>query len=382
MAGMLNERRPMNSGPALSALRPDELASLAGIDLVDARRLVSLIQKRGALPDRAPATIRRVALDRAKAAGTLPRLEIHERRASSVDPFVKYAFRTPDDKLIETVRIPLEKPGRFSVCISSQVGCALACRFCATGLMGLSRNLEIWELVEQVRQVRDELPPGGRVHGLVFQGMGEPLANVDRVIRAIRVLGEPSGLAIDQRNMTVCTSGLPLAIRKLTKELPHVRLGISIGDARKGRRAALMPIDETHPLDEVLIAAGEHASATGYAPMWAYTLLAGINDDAEASTALAGRALAFAERFSIRPRISLIPYNQIEGAPFERATDARLDAFRATMQALGVGSIVRYSGGGDVGAACGQLSIVRPKVGIDAGQTEAGGLLDLRAKRS
>jgi len=124
----------------------------------------------------------------------------------------------------------------------------------------------------------------------------------------------------------------------------------------------------------VLQAAGEHATKTGYAPMWAYTLLAGINDDADAAAALAARALAFAEQFSIRPRISLIPYNQIEGAPFERAPDDKLAAFRATMLALGVGSIVRYSGGGDVGAACGQLSI--------ASQTRAGGLLDLRAKRS
>lgn len=372
----------MTSGPALSALSPDELATLAGIDLVDARRLVSLIQKRGALPDRAPATIRRTALDRARAAGRIPRLAMHERQASSVDPFVKYAFRTEDGKLIETVRIPLEKPGRFSVCLSSQVGCALACRFCATGLMGLSRNLETWEIVEQVRQVRDELPQGSRVHGLVFQGMGEPLANVDRVIRAIRVLGEPSGLAIDLRNMTVCTSGLPLAIRKLTSELPQVRLGISIGDARPGRRAALMPIDDTHPLDEVLEAAGAHAQATGYAPMWAYTLLAGINDDVEAATALARRAIAFTERFSIRPRISLIPYNQIEGAPFARAADGALEAFRATMLALGVGTIVRYSGGGDVGAACGQLSIAGQRSERRSALAAPGGLVDLRAKRS
>jgi 23S rRNA (adenine2503-C2)-methyltransferase len=241
------------------------------------------------------------------------------------------------------------------VCISSQVGCALACAFCATGQMGLVRNLEAWEMIDQVRAVRADLPQAGRVHGLVFQGMGEPLANLDRVVRAVRVLSEPCGLAIDQRNVTVCTSGLPAAIRRLASELPHARLGISIGDARPGKRAKLMPIDDTHPLDEVLEAAGEHATITGYAPMWAYTLLAGVNDGAEAAAALADRALAFAARFAIRPRVSLIPYNDVDGAPFTRSSAQTLDAFRGVLGARSVGSIVRYSGGGDVGAACGQL---------------------------
>lgn len=339
----------------LSALLPEEMATVLEIDIVDARRIWSRIQKDGALPDRSPATIRRAALDRAKARGPLPTLGELEVRKSALDPFVKYAFAAGDGRAIETVRIPLERTGRFSVCVSSQVGCALACAFCATGRMGLLRNLEIWEIVDQVRRVRMDLPEGSRVHGLVFQGMGEPLANLDRVLRAIRILSDPSGLAIDQRNITVCTSGLPSGIRRLAEELPSVRLGVSIGDARPGRRAALMPIDEAHPLDEVLLAAGEHAEATGYASMWAYTLLAGVNDDPEAAAALADRALAFATRHGVRPRLSLIPYNEVDGAPFTRTSKETLDRFRDVLGARGVGSIVRYSGGGDVSAACGQL---------------------------
>ncbi|NUP09046.1 MAG: radical SAM protein [Polyangiaceae bacterium] len=341
---------------------PDEVARVLSIDLVDARRIWSRVQKDAALPSRAPATIRRAALDRALARGPIPQLEVLDRRASSVDPFVKYAFSTNGGGAIEAVRIPLERQGRYSVCVSSQVGCALACAFCATGRMGLTRNLEVWEIVDQVRTVRADLTEG-RVHGLVFQGMGEPLANVDRVIRAIRILTDPSGLAIDQRNVTVCTSGLPTGIRRIADELPSARLGISIGDARPGRRAALMPIDDAHPLDEVLEAAGAHSTRTGYAPMWAYTLLAGVNDDDDAANAFADRAIAFAERYGVRPRLSLIPYNDVEGAPFTRSAGETLERFRDVLGARGVGSIVRYSGGGDIGAACGQLVTLKTSSG-------------------
>ncbi|MFT3772072.1 MAG: radical SAM protein [Minicystis sp.] len=348
----------MTLGP-LQAVLPADLARAAGIDLTDARRLVSLVHRKGALPDKAPATIRRSALDAARAIGHVPALEMIERRASAVDPFVKYAFRLADGAVIESVRIPLERPGRFSVCVSSQVGCALACAFCATGRMGLVRNLEVWEIVEQVRAVRADLPEGGRVHGVLFQGMGEPLANADRVIQVIRVLGEPSAQAIDMRNITVCTAGLPSGIERLWREVPAVRLGVSLGSVLPGRRRALMPIDGAHPLAEVLAAAGAHARATGHAPMLAYTLLEGQNDTDEAATALADLCERFRAEHGIGPRLSLIPYNAVDGAGFVRSP--RLEAFRDVFRARGLGTIVRYSGGGDVGAACGQLA--RPAEG-------------------
>jgi 23S rRNA (adenine2503-C2)-methyltransferase len=337
----------------LSAL-PFELESELGIDLVDARRIVALVHRTGAIPARSPATIRRAALDRAREHGLIGKLAIHERSASQVDPFVKYTLRLPDERVIETVRIPLEKTGRFSVCVSSQVGCALACAFCATGRMGLVRNLEAWEIVEQVRMVRAELPAGGRVHGVLFQGMGEPMSNLDRVIRAIRVMSEPSALAIDMRNITVCTAGIPSGILRLANELPAVRLGVSLGVLRPNARRTLMPIDAAHPLDEVIAAAGEHAKVTRISPMFALTLLEGQNDSDEDAERLADLALDFDARFGCRPRLSLIPYNAIGDDQFVRS--ARLDAFRLILRARGVGTIVRYSGGGDVGAACGQLA--------------------------
>src|SRR5690349_6187808 len=161
--------------PALQALLPEELARVADIDVAEARKLVALVHRGEPLPRRSPSEVRRASLDRVRERTRLAELTLVARTPSAVDPFVKYALRAGDG-VIETVQIPLERPGRASVCVSSQVGCALACTFCATGRMGLSRNLKAWEIVEQVRVVRRHLAPGTRVHGVVFQGMGEPLS--------------------------------------------------------------------------------------------------------------------------------------------------------------------------------------------------------------
>jgi 23S rRNA (adenine2503-C2)-methyltransferase len=157
------------------------------------------------------------------------------------------------------------------------------------------------------------------------------------------------------RNITVCTAGLPAGIRRLYQEVPAVRLGVSLGSVVPGRRRALMPIDGAHPLEEVLAAAGEHARATRHSPMFAYTLLADVNDGDDDAAALAELVLRFRAQHDATLRLSLIPYNAIgPGDVFARSE--RLDAFRAVLRARGVGTIVRYSGGSDVGAACGQLS--------------------------
>ena len=314
-------------------------------------------------PVRATSAVRRQTADAVRAAGEVPALRVVAETPSAIDPFVKYLVEAPDGARFEAVRIPLEHPGRFTACVSSQVGCALACAFCATGRMGLSRNLAAWEIVEQVRVVRGALPPkmerGGftpargdaRVHGVVFQGMGEPMANLDAVLEAIAVLTEPCAQGIDARAITVCTSGLPGGIVRLAREQPNVRLGISIGSAIAERRRPLMPITKAHSLSDVLAAAEEHARLTGLSPMWAVTLLAGVNDSDDDARALADRARAFEAATGRRPRISVIPYNTL-GAddPFQRSP--READFRAS---LGLPSHRRYSGGSDVGAACGQL---------------------------
>ncbi|HEY5938056.1 MAG TPA: radical SAM protein [Kofleriaceae bacterium] len=337
---------------ALQAVTPAQLvAALDGVTLAEARKLVAMVHRGG--PVAPSSAVRRSAAEAAQKAGSIPTLDVVAETASQLDPFVKYLCESAGARF-ETVRIPLADPDRFTVCVSSQVGCALACSFCATGRLGLQRNLAAWEIVEQVRVVRARLPRG-RVHGVVFQGMGEPLANLDAVLAAIAVMSEPCALGIDARAITVCTAGLPAGIRRLAREAPKVRLGLSISSAIAAHRRRVMPIAERHELDDVIEAVADHARTTGLAPMWAVTLLAGINDGEADARALAERAHAFIAATGIRPRISIVAYNAIGGDdPFTRST--REAAFRATLAAAKLPSHRRYSGGSDVGAACGQLA--------------------------
>jgi 23S rRNA (adenine2503-C2)-methyltransferase len=341
----------------LQAFAPEPLAEALGITVAEARKVVAAVHRGDCIgPTTRLRGVRRRAMEIVATRGRVPTLEVRAVRPSAVDSFVKLALATADGHVIEAVRIPLERVGRFSACVSSQAGCALACAFCATGRLGLARNLEVWEIVEQVRLVRATLTGRERVHGVVFQGMGEPLANVDRVIAAIRVLNDPCALAIDSRAITVCTSGLPSGIRQLAREVPKVRLGLSIGSARPAVRRSLMPIDAAHSLEDVLAAAEEHARVTGLAPMWAVTPLAGVNDTVDDAAALASILRRFEERTGVRPRLSVVPYNAIdidERDPFRRGD---VSEFMRRLGECGVRPHLRYSGGGDVAAACGQLA--------------------------
>ncbi len=344
---------------ALQAVTPAQLVeAVPTVTIAEARKLVAAVHRGEGV--QASSAIRRSAADAVRAVGHVPTLAVVEETASALDPFVKYLFESAGARF-EAVRIPLADPARFTVCVSSQVGCALACAFCATGRLGLSRNLEAWEIVEQVRSVRAGLPAGGRavggprISGVVFQGMGEPMANLDHVLQAIAVMSEPSAMGIDARAMTVCTAGLPSGIRRLAKEEPRVRLGLSLSSALVAHRKRVMPIAERYELDEVIAAVADHARTTGLSPMWAVTLLAGVNDSDADARALAERTQAFAVATGIKPRISIVAYNAIGGDdPFLRST--RETAFRRVLADAGLASHRRYSGGSDVGAACGQLA--------------------------
>ena len=350
----------------LQAATPKLLAeAIPGLSLEEARKIVSAVHRLDCLPG-SVRMVRRTSLDAVRVAGFLPELGVLAVQQSRIDPFVKYALMTPDGCRIEAVRIPLERAGRYSVCVSSQAGCGLGCAFCATGQTGMRRNLEAWEIVEQVRAVRRGLDRARRqrVHGIVFQGMGEPLANAERVIQAIHVLCEPSALAIDGRAITLCTAGIPAGIRRLAAECPKVRLAVSIGSARPEIRRALMPVDRVHPLEEVMAAAAEYTLRTRLAPMWAMTLLSGVNDTEADARALAHLARAFLERTGIRPQLRLIPYNPIDVAdrePFLRSDDQRETAFWRALHEEGFCIRKRYSGGADVQAACGQLAGRHPR---------------------
>jgi len=343
---------------ALQAVLPEELVRrVPGVLLPEARRITAAVHNGNDYT--APhSEVRRTSREAVCAVGHVPTLPIERTARSTSDNFVKFAFRTHDNHIIEAVRIPLEHPRRFSVCVSSQVGCALACSFCATGRMGLARNLDVWEIVEQVRVVKATLDPGQRIHGVVFQGMGEPLANFERVRAAIEVLRNPCGVSIDARNITVSTAGLPSGIRRLAKELPNVRLAWSIGSARTRVRASLMPINDAHPLEETYRACVEHAQATKLSPLWAVTLLAGHNDSDSDAIALADLVQRFRRDSGHSPRVSVIPYNAIgaDDDPYRRLSEEAEQRFRRVMKEHGVTTHKRYSGGGDVAAACGQLA--------------------------
>lgn len=351
----------------LQGLSPDGLvrATAGAISVPEARKILGACLREGGPPAALPG-VRRIALEAVKASTRWGQSVVVAHEKSEEDPFQKLLLQGEDGTRFETVRIPLEIEGRFTACVSSQVGCALACGFCATGRMGLTRNLGTWEIVEQVRRIRETLPAGSRIRGVVFQGMGEPMANLDRVLEAITVLTEPSLYAIDTRAITVTTSGLPSGIRRLAREAPRVRLGVSLSSLLPRVRRTLMPIEDKHPLEEVLLATREHAVATGLAPLFAYTLLAGVNDDDAHLIALAGAVHAFHEATGKRPTLRLIPYNRLgDDDPFQRQAPAEEARVRTRLRELGAASKMRYSGGGDIGAACGQLE-TRTKAAVTA----------------
>jgi 23S rRNA (adenine2503-C2)-methyltransferase len=327
---------------------PETLArAFPGLDLTLARRVVRrLVGEDGADLD----GVRGLARARAReilAEGRLARLEVVDRRRSALDPFVKYLFRAPDGLLLEAVRIPLDKP-RWSVCVSSQVGCALGCRFCETGRMGFRRNLEAWEMVEQVLTIRRESPERP-LTGVVFQGQGEPLQNYENVIQAARVLRDPCGPRIGADRITLCTVGLVPQIRRYTDERHPYRLMLSLTSAFTEKRETLVPLTARYDVPELAAAMRRHAGARGGPVHIAWVLIAGLNTGADEAREL-GRLFR-----GVPLRVSVIDVNDPTGA-HTRATDDERARFLSALSENGIGFVRRYSGGADIHAACGMLA--------------------------
>ncbi len=327
-----------------------------GLTLEESRRIIAHVTQRGSDVALGTRNVRASVRDAVFERVGVGAMKLVERRASTVDPFVKYVFELEDGARIETVRIPLHKEGRFSVCVSSQVGCALGCAFCATGTMGLVRHLAAWEIVEQIRTVSRELRAEGlgRVHGVVFQGMGEPLHNLENVLDALDVIADPCGIAVDARQVTVCTAGIVPGIVEMTRRGTRARLAISVTTARPEVRRSLMPIEKKYSLREVIDAARGFYEKSGRLVMFSFALMAGVNTSVEDAQALAD-ALGVGTDRALPVRISLVEHNAFEGSPFARPSDEEFAAFVDALSKLGVPVVRRYSGGGDIGAACGQL---------------------------
>jgi 23S rRNA (adenine2503-C2)-methyltransferase len=279
------------------------------------------------------------------------RLEIVERATDPADGFVKYLFRLHDGAFVEAVRIPLEAKGRFTVCLSSQAGCAMACDFCATGRLGLTRHLEPWEIVAQFIAVRDEAP--GVVTGAAFQGQGEPLHNYASVMRAAEILSHPCGGRIFSKAITISTVGLVPAIHRMAQERRPYKLIVSLTSAIDARRRALVPAASAWPVHELADAVRTYQRANGGRVTIAWVVMGSINTGQDEVDALR-------ELFDGVPlRLNLIDINDARPDGYQRATDDELSRFRDALRELEVPVVRRYSGGAARHAACGMLAGMR-----------------------
>ena len=281
----------------------------------------------------------------------LPRLVLERSMTSPLDGFQKLLFRTQDGLAIESVLIPLHKPGAVSLCLSSQVGCPMGCVYCATARMAQRRSLETWEIIDQFIQAREIVrSQGRRVTGAVFMGMGEPFLNYDRVLAAADLLRCPFGGAIAAQAITISTVGLVPEIDRFTSERRRFRLAISLGAATDAKRAKLVPLAARTPVSEVMAAARRHAVARRDRVMLAYVCVGGVNVDESDALAL-GELIG-----DTAVRLDLIDVTDPSGR-FQPPSDGERRSFMdALTRYVGQPIVRRYSGGKDIQAACGTLA--------------------------
>jgi len=266
--------------------------------------------------------------------------------ARSLDGTRKLVLRLDDGEAIESVIIPAED--RVTLCISSQAGCAMGCTFCATALMGLHRNLEASEIVGQVIAARKQLNDGEELTNYVFMGMGEPLANYQRLARAITIMTAEWGMGISPRRITVSTVGLAPMMEKLLNDT-GVNLAVSLTATTDEQRDRLVPINRRYPLEVLLDTCRHLPLANRRRITFEYVMLKGVNDS-PADAARLIRMLA-----PLRAKVNLIFFNPFEGAPFESSARPAIDAFQAILHQGNLTATIRESRGRDIAAACGQL---------------------------
>lgn len=278
-----------------------------------------------------------------------------EKVQGSEDTTRKYLWRLNRGDYIESVLIPAspalygERSDRFTLCVSSQVGCAYGCKFCASGLLGFRRHLTPGEILAQIMEA--ERHSGQAVSNIVFMGMGEPLANFDNLIKAIDMINAPWGLNIGARRITVSTSGLVPEILKLADYPKQIRLALSLHGASNAVRAQIMPINRKYPVEQLLDACEVFQEKKRKMITFEYILIAGVNDAPEEAERLARHARR------LHAKINLIPYNRVEGLSWERPSEDAVDAFASVVQANGITATLRREKGHDIDAACGQLRL-------------------------
>lgn len=275
-----------------------------------------------------------------------------DARQVSDDGTVKLRWRLHDGQLVESVLIPVPRDGRYTVCVSSQVGCSLTCSFCATGKMARVRNLTASEIYDQVRLVDavSQATYGRGLTNVVYMGMGEPLLAYPSVMRSIDLITSPEGLGMSPRRLTISTAGIAKAIRRLAADASKVNLALSLHAADDAKRSTIMPINESNGLEVLMDALEEYYRLTRNRISYEYIALRDFNDTEEDAHRLA----SLCKRFPVR--VNIIEYNPIGDARFGRSDPEVIDAFARVLTQRGVTVTVRRSRGKDIDAACGQLA--------------------------
>ncbi len=259
----------------------------------------------------------------------------------------KLLFELADNEWIETVIIPAPRRQKNTVCLSSQVGCVYGCAFCASGQKGVIRNLSAGEIVGEVLEVTREL--GARPNNVVFMGIGEPFDNYDEVMKSIRIMNHPDGLAIGARKITVSTCGVVPGIERFSEEGIQVELSVSLHGTDDQTRSCLMPVNESWPLDELMNACEAYTTQTNRIITFEYTLIKDLNDSAVQAREL----VKLLRRFPCR--VNLIPLSPVEEFEGERSTPEAMKAFFQTLEKAHINATLRDSKGVGLKAACGQL---------------------------
>jgi 23S rRNA (adenine2503-C2)-methyltransferase len=277
---------------------------------------------------------------------TTPQVVARERSSDGTE---KFLLRLGDGRQIESVFIP-DTPA-MTFCLSTQVGCAMACAFCLTGKMGLVRNLTAGEIAGQVRVLVDALSLRGTAFNIVFMGMGEPLHNYDETMKALRILADQHGFALPPRRVTLSTVGLLPALERLAGEPIMPNLAISLHAPTDLQRGKLVPVNSKYGITDIIDACRRFPVRKRSRITFEYVLLAGVNDSPEDARRLA-RLLA-----GVKSKVNVIPLNAAAGIPFERPSEAAIDRFAGALAKHGVSVSVRKSRGRDIRAACGQLIV-------------------------
>lgn len=270
--------------------------------------------------------------------------------AKSSDGTHKLLIRYEDGQQVECVMIPTAN--RITYCISSQVGCAMGCRFCATGKLGITRNLTTAEIISQVfllRRITDQSP-----NNIVYMGMGEPFMNYDNVIQSARILNDPEGFCIGARKITISTVGVPHVIERYADEAEQFHLAISLHASNDKVRDSIVPVNENWRMSKIIDAARYFNKKTNRIVTFEYVLLAGIND-------LKEHAQELRKLIDFPAKLNLIPFNDHKNSEFEAPTSSRVQHFKNSLEKLGLTATIRSSRGQDIAAACGQLA--KEKIG-------------------